>query len=272
MTRLNWSTLRLLAISPRLLRHRVDNPQPDTPAMRLGRAIHSAILTPEAGMVVRGACAATTKAGVPCGNDGSVHYGGEWFCRVRGHAPDGAEDAPPDAITAEEGKIVARCMGAVADHRHASGALSGGVAEHEAEWEFDGVLCRGRIDYLTPAGVVDLKTTRRATPREFVRDAASGLYHAQLAWYLDGARAASLTTGAKAAIVAVETVEPHDVAVYDLTEQDIEAGRNLYRDLLVRYKVCMETDVWPGHSPDVRALGLPAWAAGAMGPTETEEW
>ena len=274
VTRLNWSTLKYLATSPKLLKWRTTHPQADTPALRLGRAIHCAILEPEAFQkrwVVAGQCAAKTKSGEPCKSQGSLCWAGEWYCKVKGHAVEGAfpVTGEVEVIERDEETLVASCASAVAGHRVASKLLKGGLAEHGIEWTNaeTGIACRGRLDYLRPSEVVDLKSTAEETVRGFTRVVTSRLYYAQLAWYHDGAIAAGkIQSDAKLpAIVAVQTVEPYDVVPYRLTRATYEAGQILYRDLLLKYRDCLSADVWPGIADGEIPLDLPNWAGGMNG-------
>jgi exodeoxyribonuclease VIII len=277
MSRLNWSTLRYIATSPKLLAWRVEHPQPESPALRLGRAIHCAVLEPEAfpaRWVAATACAARTAKGESCRSLGSLYHAGAWYCRVRGHAPEGAGEAPEgiEVIAPEELDLVRVCAENVRTHRPAAKLLTGGHSEQEIEWTDPetGIECRGRVDYLRPADLVDLKSTRRETVREFERDAAANLYHGQLAWYHDGAiRCGRLPSDAGLPyVISVSTVEPYDVAAYRLSKATLEAGRILYRDLLQRYAQCQAASWWPGIAPDLAELDLPDWAPGMHGSEE----
>lgn len=277
MERLNWSTLKFLAVSPALLRWRIEHPQPDSPALRLGRAIHCFVLTPElaAGWVAASSCAATTKAGAPCSADGSLYLDGKWYCRVRGHAPATA-GPPPDGIEVLDGESLALarlCAQRVREHPVASRTLTGGAAEESLEWTMDGVACRGRLDYLRDY-VVDLKSTRTETRREFAREVAQHLYHAQVAWYSDGAVAAGRlpSPAPTPRLISVSTAEPYDVAVYECGPEVIEAGRVVYRELLRRYAECLAAGWWPGHTPDLQWLDLPQWADGMRAAEERSDW
>ena len=275
--RLNWSTLKHISISPALLRWRMDHPLADTDALRLGRAIHCLVLEPDkfdSRWITRGQCNAKTKAGTRCESDGSLWVAGSWFCRVKGHAPEGA-GAPPaelEIIDKDSRELAIVCAGQVSAHPLAAKAIIGGNAEHEMEWEDSdtGIACRGRTDLLQPDFLLDLKSTKAQTPREFEMDAARNLYHGQLAWYHDGAiLAGKLPKDAKPPkIIAVSTSEPYDVAVYECPRVTLEAGRILRRDLLRQYAACQAADWWPGHSPDLRTLDLPDWAPGMNGSTE----
>lgn len=268
--RLNWSTLKHIATSPKLMQWRVEHPQEDTEAMKLGRAIHCLVLEPDkfaSHWVIATVCQATKKNGEQCGNVGTL-YAGEWFCKVKGHAPADAGPLPEgiESVTVEAVELAKQCAESIKAHPVAMNTLKGGQCEQECEWtdQETGVACRGRLDFIGARYIVDLKTTSKETPREFVNDAASRLYHGQLSWYHDGAIAAGrLPQDADAPrIVTVGTTEPYDVAVYQFTEASLEAGRFAYRWLLDKYVSCQAASWWPGHSPDLQPFDLPRWAEG----------
>lgn len=280
--RLNWSTLKHIATSAKLLKWRTEHPTPDTDALRLGRAIHCAVLEPKAfdgRWISASICQATTGKGEPCKAEGSRYSNGKWYCRVRGHAPVDATDTPGDGIeilNAENLALTRICAESVRIHAPAASLLHGGHAEQEIEWTDpeSGIECRGRVDYLRPNDLVDLKSTRRETVREFTQDAARNLYHGQLAWYHDGAIAAGRLPkdAGLPYVVAVSTVEPYDVAAYQLSEVSLNAGRILIRDLVKKYEQCMAAEMWPGIAPDLGVLDLPSWAPGMNGSEDSEIW
>jgi hypothetical protein len=223
---MNWSSLSAMATSPLLYHWRTEHPRPDSAAMRLGRAIHCAVLEP-AKFEARYASYAGTR---------------------RGKAWEAWRDSHPDveSLTAAERTIVEMCAERVRGHTEAAKLLSGGRAEETIVWtdEPTGTKCKGRLDYITPAYFVDLKTTRDLGKFERA-DAASYLYHGQSAWYRDGGIAAcALSADAESYIVAVETSEPHDVAVFRVAGMALAAGQCLCREL------------------PIRDLELPSWAAG----------
>lgn len=280
--RLNWSTLKHIATSPRLMKWRVEHPMKDSEALIMGRSIHCAILEPEkfdGRWIQVSTCGATTGKGEPCKSEGSLYSDGKWFCKVKGHAPAGAMSSPGEGIeviTAEGIELTRLCAESVAAHGPASKILKGGKAEQGMEWTDPetGIECRGRVDYLRPDDLVDLKTTRRETIREFTADAARMLYHGQLAWYMDGAIAAGRLPkdAGLPYVVAVSTAEPYDVAAFQLSEISLEAGRILVRDLVKKYQQCVAADLWPGVAPDLAVLDLPAWAPGMQGSEDSEIW
>tara|TARA_R110000751_G_scaffold121539_6_gene222021 strand:- start:28 stop:888 length:861 start_codon:yes stop_codon:yes gene_type:complete len=99
------------------------------------------------------------------------------------------------------------------------------------------VLCRGKMDRVVVVDgkkyVVDYKTTAKTPGIDtFGRTVGEYLYHAQLAFYADGEKADG------AVIVAQETKEPFDSAVYVLSTDLIDDGRRVYAEALRRFADC----------------------------------
>ena len=127
--------------------------------------------------------------------------------------------------------------------------------------------CKGRLDFVTQSGVlVDLKTTRDASPEGFGRECARYDYHGQAAFYRDGYAAA---TGQHLpyVLVAVEVNRPYVVQVYRLHDDVLALGREKYRNLLARLNVCRKESRWPGYGDAELDLMLPRWAV----PREDED-
>lgn len=293
VVRVNWSTLRYLAVSAKLLKWRAEHPEESTPAKRLGSAIHCAILEPAifpSRWITAGKCSAIKRDGAECDLQGSLTAAAffregrttslvnRWFCKTKSHAPP--EAAPPvgaEILTLEDKNVLDLVVAAVREHKVAARVLTGGLAEHEVHWthEETGLACRGRLDYLKPTELVDLKSTREGTVGGFSREVAARLYYAQVAWYHDGAIAAKKLQpdAALPIIVAASTSEPYDVAVFRLTKVAYQAGQILYRDFLLKYKDCMTAGYWPGIAPGLLDLDLPKWAPGMDGTDyERSEW
>lgn len=307
---MNWSTLKHLAVSPKMLRWRVDNPRPDTPALTRGRAIHCAVLEPERwaseyrrqpdfgdlrtnrgkaaraewlaelagdGCIARPYFDSRTKAGKAARADfeASVPTG----VRVLVGDEDAA-DVLGDRVTvltADEYDLAERCAEAVREHPKASELLRGGRAEETATWtdEETGVRCKGRLDFVRPVGVLDVKSSRQPTLRQMVADMARLLYHGQLAWYHDGAIASGIVPLGSAElprVIFVQTVEPYDVVPAFLGPLDLDRGRQLYRSLLRKYVACDAADWWPGMAPDEIELDLPTWAPDGRDALDDGDW
>lgn len=241
----HFSTLKYLETSPLHYRRACDNERADTASMRLGRITHAAILTPD------------VPADVAIWDVG-VRRGKAWEEFVAAHP--GATIVKRDELATAE-----RMCAAVMAHPVARALLTGGEGEVTMRWTSpEGVQCRARADYLTrDGGLVELKTTRFATPRAFMREAASRLYHAQVAFYSDGLQECGSHDefDAPAYLIAVENVEPHDVTVHAFNLDKIDAGRRVVDRWMKTIAECTASGYWPGAGGSgIIDEPLPAWA------------
>lgn len=260
----NWSSLKHITKSPLLYQWRLNNPEPDKAAFALGGAVHTKILEPETFKKRYGLWDTLTKKG----DKTAPRNGGAW--------DKWQEDNPKKkSLLKAEFDLVDQIAAAVHNHKDAVSVLTGGRREETLTWTDPetGMECKGRLDYIRPDMVADLKTTRDVSAFRFDSDAAKYMYHGQLAFYHDGAIAAKkIPKDARPpCIVAVETSGPFDVAVCDLSYEDLDVGRALYRDLMRKLSECMAADWWPGVCPGTRQLNLPTWAPGMFIP-ETEDF
>lgn len=258
----NWSTLVHLATSARLLAWRKDHPREETRALRIGTAIHRALLEPE-----RFASEYVAEPDV----DGRTKDGKAAKAAFR------ASLAPTSVvIDADEHALVVRCAENASAHPAVRDLLRGGHAEETLTWhDQSGIACKGRVDYLAPGYLLDIKSTRAETLLQLGREIAGRLYHGQLAFYLDGAVASKRVDAlaSQVFVVAVQTVEPFDVMPVRIMPEDIERGRSLYRSLLRQYAECQAANYWPGLAPQIVNLALPEWAdAGEADDNNEEEW
>lgn len=259
----NWSTLVHLATSAKLLEWRRTHAREETAALRIGTAIHCATLEPE-----RFARAYVVQ---PDLGDGRTKAGkaarAEW---------EETRDRSAIVLDADEHELVVRCSTEARAHPAVRDLLRGGRVEEVLTWtdEETGVACKGRLDYLSPGYVLDLKSTRAETVHAFACEIASRLYHGQAAFYLDGAIAAGRVDrlASQMLLIGVQTVEPYDVIPGRLQPEDIARGRSLYRSLLRRYAGCRAAGWWPGLAPGVVNLALPEWARGGNESEQGDDW
>jgi hypothetical protein len=220
----NWSTLKEMAKSPLHYQYRLTHPPEETAAMRLGRAIHTAVLEPDVFPLEYVVF------------DGSRRAGAVWdeFALV---------NSGKTILKAEEYEAALDCRDAVRRHKVARRLLRWGKPEVTLKWidPQTRIRCKGRLDWIAPGGVlVDLA------------------YHEQLAFYRSGL----LACGRKPAavyIIAVEAEEPHDVAVFELDEDQLWAGAEVVGELLARVKECRRLRRWPGRDEGAQKLDLPPW-------------
>ena len=252
------SALQWLIQSPAYYKWRLENPVEPTASMKLGTAVHMAILEPEK--------FATAYIALPEG-DGRTKEVKDARAAVIAQNPGAEFLSASDYLACQEISV------AVNDHSQA-GQLLGFSRLHSIEQSMYWVdaktdlLCKGRVDGIIPAEstIIDLKTCRSALPREFERSAFSLGYHIQAAYYVDG-YAALTNSLPKFYFIVVEREAPYQTIVYQADDNFLEYGRREYRTLLELYKHCTETNSWPGPawnddlgSYEVLPLSIPNWA------------
>lgn len=144
--------------------------------------------------------------------------------------------------------------------------LATGYPEVSAFWvdPITGVRCRCRPDWVHPVetptgdGVIlfDGKTFGDASPEGFARQVDRKDYDRQGAFYSDGYEEATSLEVLGFVFIAMETEWPFKASTTMLKPEDLAAARNDYRDLLTRFKVCHDTDTWPGYSDDIEMLNM----------------
>jgi hypothetical protein len=122
-----------------------------------------------------------------------------------------------------------------------------------------GIPCKSRQDWIGGT-ILDIKTTADIDPRRFAALALRYGYVHQLAWYRWGVECATGVTDYPCQIIAVESDEPHDVALYTLDELDLGAALEEVQELLARYAECSATGSWPGRFQGETTLSMPAYA------------
>ena len=247
----NMSRLKELRRSPQHYLYALANPKPQTPAMTLGTACHTAVLEPERFERDYAIWERKLENG-----KAAPRQGGAWDAFKELHAER-------TILTAEEGKLALAMSKAVRSETLALKYLEIGDPEVTLEWICEPYACKGRIDWLTTIDnepwIVGLKTARDCRPFLFGTQAARLGYHLQFAFYTDGFEAITGTRPQMVEIV-VESEPPHAVAVYLIPNDIIEQGREEYQSLLMRLHGCEETNSWPGPVPEEQYLTLPSWA------------
>jgi exodeoxyribonuclease VIII len=240
---INWSRLKLLRLSPKHFQHALTTTREDSAPLRIGRAVHAFLLDPDE--FVRS---------FVCYKDG-IRRGRAWddFCALH---------AGKTILNEAEWTQALGTATAVDQDERAHGYLAHGLKEAGMTWtdEETGLLCKARVDFAGER-LVDLKSTGRIEPRQFMQQSATLGYHGQLAFYQDGLRANGIDVDPEPILIAVESVLPHDVVVSRVPEHVVQAGREEYQRLLRLYKDCTARDSWPGCGADILELTLPAWAA-----------
>lgn len=195
--------------------------------------------------------------------------------RGTGANPEAWQKADDKALVAKlraEGKVPLRpadfaaawaMATAVNSHPIAGKLFAGGRPEQTLIWQDDdGVMCRAKVDWLRPDGMVDLKTTESATPDALSKSTHNYGYAIQAAFYTRGFRAVDGPFGPDPffAFVAVEKTAPYLVQVYQLTERALAYGGRKVGEALEIYRDCTASGIWPGYPlNEITDIDLPAW-------------
>lgn len=255
---LNISRLKNLKRSPQHYQHAIANP-PEKSCLTLGNATHVAVLEPE-------------------------RYGSEFVTWTR--RTEGGNAAPRNGkhwdefrlantgktiLTYDENALAQAIAAAVRADANANAYLASGDPEVTLQWILDAALgarpAKSRVDWLTAIDgepyLVGLKTARNCSHFAFGRQAAQLEYAMQWAYYFDAFNA---ITGREAKMreIVVESDAPHAVAVYRITEDIIEQGRENYWELVKLLAECEERGEWPGPVAGEEDLTLPTWYYGKV--------
>lgn len=212
----------------------------ETPAMRLGTAVHAAILEPalfEAQYVRAPDVDRRTKEGKEA-----------WA------------NLPSNAIALRhtEYDTCISMRNAIESTNVARKLLADGEPEASYYVEMCDLLCKCRPDWVTDKLIVDVKTTEDASESGFKRSAMKYGYHRQAAFYLDVLEAYGEPKDGFVFMV-VEKNPPYATAFYYAADDMIEAGRREYMAALETMKQCFKQDRWPGYPDQIQALTLPEW-------------
>lgn len=239
------SSLKLLDRTPYHYKWAIDNPQPPTPAMRIGSAFHTATLEPE-------------KYG-----EGKSHVfrPAEWDSWRTNASRDWKREQklpilePKDLVESEG------MANAIRANPHAAAWLKGIRTEVVmfGQCPLTGLLRKARLDGLVGMEpvIIDIKTTEDAS--EFEKTAANYGYDIQEAYYRDICEINGVEIE-RFVFIVVEKHAPHGVRLVELDPEDVQRGRDVYRCNLGRLKRCVDSNAWPSYPEKPVRVSLPAWA------------
>ena len=240
--------LKKIMKSPAHYRHWKDNPEEnDTLSLLYGRASHKYVLETYDfynEFAVAPNCDRRTKEGKA-----------EWllFCD---------QNEGKDIITQEQFEQIEAMRTAAYATPFVSKLLSGD--KELSFWGVDeetGLTIKCRPDCITEWNgkhiLIDYKTAQDVENTKFCRDSIKFGYDLQLAMYRDILKQ---NTGLDymVVIIAQEKTAPYVTNVFQLSENYLESGRELYKEMLRVYKECSESGVWYGYMKNgISVLGEP---------------
>lgn len=266
---ISQGALREIERSPAHFIHSFGSPFSSTsPILRLGTLVHLALLEPAkyARYELR-----------PHLGDGRTKEGKaakkEWIASL---APSQVlvdengerTDVHPDALimTVQEKTDVEGMAANVLANPRLRNLMQGAMTEATTYWidEESRLLCRARLDIVTPDIIMDLKTTEDAREVEFSRSIERNDYDFQGASYIDAANATVGNDRYRDFIfVALERNAPYEVRAYLLDSRALARGAARRRAALMTLARCIETNTWPGYSDEIATIDLPPWAYGS---------
>jgi hypothetical protein len=258
---LNMSRLKEIERSPQRFVWRATHPLITKP-LTLGKAAHCAVLEPERFDQDFIIWDKLTKNG--SGNI-APRSGEQWM-------KFNADNPGKSIITVEERDFAMAMQAAVRADPVAMKYLEVGDPEVTMEWDLSeswGLAtrrCKARADWLTRLDgeryVIGIKTSVDCREHAFGAAAARYGYALQWAWYHDGYRTITDIAPRMKEIV-VESAPPHEVMVYNVTEDILLEGRDRYLELLKILGECEISGKWPGPGGDIEHdLTLPTWYYG----------
>jgi exodeoxyribonuclease VIII len=228
--------------------------QTDTPAMKLGRAIHCMILEPEkfAAEYTISAGPVNPRTGNPYGSETKAYL--EWE----------AQQTKPIISRDEHARMLGMAE-AIAAHPAARQIRNTPrQCELSVFWEQDGIPCKARCDCVQAESNIlwDLKSTSGAGYRDFERSVANYRYHLQAAWFINGLSRAGVIDGpaVKFLWLAVESSAPYALAVYQCAGDLLNDGHLACEAAFETYKRCLTEKVFKtAYADEIILMQTPRW-------------
>lgn len=167
------------------------------------------------------------------------------------------------ALPIKDKEIIAGLTEAFLTDKYVSDRLKSAYFEVTVIWVCPDteVLCKGRIDVLSPFGIFDIKNfSNILSDRSIAMQKSQSYYHWQIEHYRQGLCANGLQIHQdKTGIIWVELDPPFDVRVDELAPGDLEKAAQDLHDLKMIYSTCIQTDAWPKKDCPPRVIPLAYW-------------
>lgn len=241
--------LKHLLRSPAHYKAAKEDPFEDSAALRLGRAIHCAVLEP----------AKFEAFYKPAEKVDSRTTYGKTVVEAR------RKEVGVTWLPVEERARVLRIRDSVLNNEKIKRCFhEDSRTEVSCYWrdEETNVLCKARADLLSNLIIYDLKTTEDATETAFLRAIINYKYHLSAAWYIEGFS----RFGYKNLFgwFAVEKDPPYATKIYTPSQEMLETGLIEAKNALITYAECVTTGVWPAYENSVIQLNLPSYYKGTF--------
>jgi hypothetical protein len=195
----------------------------DSPALRFGRAVHTAWLEPE-------------------------KFNSEFV--IANPRTKAAKEDSRTAISETDYAAITGMMEALDRHSIAAKIREEAAAvEVSRRWidQDSGANCKGRADIISPDGMIfDLKTTTDIKGFRF--SIKKYAYDRQAAFYVDGWSAPGFGW------IVIEKTPPYGVRIIRASANTLADGRDLYKPLCALYAQCELLGEWPGLAETIEEI------------------
>ena len=214
----------------------------ETPAMRLGTALHCAVLEPRRfGMTY-------------------IEVEGDRRTKAVKETIKAAEEAGKIILTSDEMAAVQGMANSIFESQNFKAFADDAVSEYSVFGYLGAVPAKCRPDmWIEKHNVlIDLKTTEDASPQAFARSCRKYRYHVQDAYYrhVVGAATGIAPDDLAFGFCVVEKQPPYAVAWYEIDAEDAERGWIDAMADLEAYTDAKEHDEWRGYSNKIVTISL----------------
>jgi len=232
---LSNSGIKEILRSPAHYHHWFHNPKDDTPALRMGRALHQKILEPHRNDDVI-VFSQTKTFNSKAGEAFLAQYGDSHIC-----------------LTVDENIMVCNMVASL--HREVGIMRLIESCRREVEiyslmeTSHGPIATKVMADALSERLILDLKTTDKSAD-EFEWEARRWKYDIQAAWYTDRAEAWD-GRPREFHFIVIEKNPPYGILMYEAKDTMIERGREKCREAAETYGRCKALNLWPAYDTRV---------------------
>lgn len=220
----------------------------ESPAFRIGSALHMAILEPE--LFQKKFVIQPEFSG-----KGAVAAKADWRLSI-------ASDAV--ILKQEEYDDLQEMINSVLSHQDACNILKNGKAEQSGFFrDMDtGIKCRIRPDFFHFGhhALLDIKTTTDVRAEQFMKSIWNYRYDFQMGMYCEGIQLITGKAVQYPLILAVEKKAPFECALYLCDEALMTKGLGDFKIAIQRLKQCIDENMFDSYQRKIQPISLPHWA------------
>lgn len=224
----NNTALSYLKKSPAHYKAFLEGKTKSTEPMRIGIALHEAILEPEK---------------FETNFEIKLEYKGEGIKAKMQEQKERCEKNRTHLVSQLEFEMFKGIAETLHKDSFITELLSNAKIELPLAWEYNNFNCKGRLDGIVPnMSIFDFKFVADAEPKIFTKKAFYYGYHRQAFWYRQGAiENKMINEKCPYYLIAVEKVQPFAYSIIEIGDSVIEEGKREADMLLEKLKELQET-------------------------------